>query len=152
VLVPAAEANKRLTADRDELKRDLTQVESQLAVNEEFLADVKTDPELAERLAQRQMRQIRVGTEVLDLTGVDRRQSVSPFQMLAVAPPPPVARYQPLTGLLGDVCRDTHRQLYAIGLGMFMVAGALVLGVSCDEHRVLASSENSNDEIRMTNQ
>jgi hypothetical protein len=66
--------------------------------------------------------------------------------MLSVAPPPPAARYRPLTGPLGGICRDTHRQLYAIGLGMFMVAGALVLGVSGTD------SENSNDEIRMTNQ
>jgi hypothetical protein len=30
VLVPASEANKRLTADRDKLKRDLSFVESQV--------------------------------------------------------------------------------------------------------------------------
>ncbi len=130
ILVPQAEANKKLTFDRDQLKRDLTQVESQLSVNAEFLADVKNDPELAERLAQRQMRQIRAGTEVLDLQGVAKQDSTSPFQMLSVEPPPPAVPYRPLPGLLGDLCGDTHHQLYAIGLGLFMVAGALVLGVS----------------------
>ncbi len=130
VLVPQAEGNKKLTADRDALKRDLTQVQAQLAVNQEFLAVVKTDPELAERLAQRQMRRIRVGTEVLDLKGVEKRDGISAFQMLKVAAPPPAVPYRPLHGVLGEICRDTHRQLYAIGLGMFMIASALVLGVS----------------------
>jgi hypothetical protein len=130
VLIPAAEGNKKLTADRDQLKSDLTQVDAQLAVNEAFLSDVKSDPELAERLAQRQMRQIRVGTELLGLKNVDSPQSVSPFDILSVAPPAPVKRYRQLTGPLGVICVSMQRQLYAIGLGLFMVAGALVLGVS----------------------
>jgi hypothetical protein len=142
ILIPQAEANKKLTADRDQLKADLAQVESQLSVNQEFLADVNTDPELAERLAQRQMRQIRAGTTVLDLKGIDNPQNVSPFQMISIPHSEPVIPYHPLTGLLGDICRDAHQQLYAIGIGMFMIACALVLGVSSEP------KSNSNFVIR----
>jgi hypothetical protein len=130
VLVPAAEANKRLTADRDKLKRDLTYVESQVSANQEFLRIAGSDPEVAERLAQRQLKQIREGTRVLELDGVSKNVSPSPFEMVSVAAPPPVVEYHPLTGILGDVCRDKKRQLYAIGVGMFMVACSLVLGVA----------------------
>ena len=130
VLVPQAEANKRLRADRDKLNRDLTYVESQVSTNQEFLQVANTDPGVAERLAQRQMRQIRQGTSVLELKGLSSQKVLSPYQMISVPPPPPVAEYRPVDGLLGEVCRDSHRQLFAVGIGMFMVATALVLGVS----------------------
>ena len=127
VLVPAAEANKRLTADRDKLKRDLTYVESQVSANQEFLSIAGSDPEIAERLAQRQLKQIREGTSVLELKGLDQKTEASPFEMISVPPPPAVVDYRPLDGMLGEICNDTRRQLYAVGLGMFMVATALVL-------------------------
>ena len=130
VLVPAAEANKRLTADRDKLNRDLSYVESQLSANQEFLNSAGSDPEIAERLAQRQFRQIRHGTSVLELKGLERKTASSPFAMISVPPPPAVNEYHPLQGYLGDICGSTHRQLYAVGLGMFLVAMSLVLGVS----------------------
>src|SRR5271170_6978990 len=84
VLVPAAEANKRLTADRDKLSRDLSFVESQVSANQIFLDEVNTDPEIAERLAQRQCRQIRQGTSVLELKGISQEKSASPFEMVSV--------------------------------------------------------------------
>ena len=130
VLVPAAEANKRLTADRDKLKCDLSHVESQVSANQEFLSIAGSDPEIAERLAQRQLKQIRQGTTVLELKGLDQKSEASPFQMISVPPPLPVAAFRPLDGILGEICGDSRRQLYAVGLGMFMVATALVLGVS----------------------
>jgi hypothetical protein len=119
-----------LTADRDKLNRDLSYVESQLSANQEFLNSVGSDPEIAERLAQRQFRRIRQGTSVLELKGVDQKIASSPFAMISVPPPPAVNEYHPLQGVLGDLCGNTRRQLYAAGLGMFMVAVALVLGVS----------------------
>jgi hypothetical protein len=130
VLVPASEANKRLTADRDKLKRDLSFVESQVTANQDFLSIAGSDPEISERLAQRQLKQIRKGTRVLELNGFSEKTQESPFQMINVPPPAPVAVYRPQDGILGDICRDTRRQLYAVGLGMFMVATALVLGTS----------------------
>jgi len=133
VLVPAAEANKRLTADRDKLNRDLAYVESQVSVNQQFLDEVGTDPEIAERLAQRQFRQIRQGTSVLELKGVSKPAAASPFAMISVPPPPSVNEYRPLSGFLGDICGDTRKQMYSVGLGMFMVAAALVLGASAQK-------------------
>ena len=130
ILVPAAEANKRLTADRDKLSRDLTYVESQVSANQEFLAEFAGDPGIAERLAQRQFRQIRQGTRVLELKGVSLGNQRSPFEMISVPAPPPVNEYQPLTGLLGDVCGSTRKQMYSVGIGLFMVAASLVLGAS----------------------
>jgi hypothetical protein len=133
VLVPAAETNKRLTADRDKLKRDLTYTESQVSANQEFLSVAGTDPEISERLAQRQFRQIRQGTSVMELKGLNQKIEASPFEMISVPPPPPTEEYHPLTGILGDICGDAHRQMYTVGLGMFMAATALVLGASGKE-------------------
>jgi len=147
VLVPAAEANKRLTADRDQLNRDLSYVEAQVSVNQEFLSVAGSDPEIAERLAQRQFRQIRQGTSVLELKGMDEKASSSPFQMISVPPPPAANEYQPLTGILGDICGDTRRQLYAVALGMFLVATALVLGVSGREEKTNVERRTSNVEL-----
>ncbi len=139
VLVPAAEANKRLTADRDKLKGDLTYVESQVSANQEFLSIAGSDPEIAERLAQRQLKQIRQGTTVLELKGVHQKVEASPFEMISVPPPAPVAVYRAPDGILGEICGDTRRQLYTVGLGMFMVATALVLS---------GNPENSKNEIQ----
>jgi hypothetical protein len=139
VLVPAADSNKRLTADRDKLQRDLTQIEAQVTANQEFLANAKTDPEIAERLAQRQLKQIRAGTTVLELKGLDQKVGSSPFEMVSVPPQRPIQPYRPLGGVLGEICRDARQQMYAVGMGMFMIATALVLGAS-QERR---SSENS---------
>ncbi len=130
VLVPAAQANRKLTADRDKLARDLTFVESQVSANQEFLSIAGSDPEISERLAQRQLKQIRQGTTVLDLKGFSQTGDASPFQMISVPPPPPAVEYRAAAGILGTICADSHRQLYAVGLGMFMVATALVLGTS----------------------
>src|SRR3954463_8683592 len=52
MLVPQAEANKRLVAERDKLKRDLAYVDTQISVNDEFLKDVAGNAGVAERLAQ----------------------------------------------------------------------------------------------------
>src|SRR5262245_40818092 len=53
LIVPAADENRRLVYEREKLSADLAQVQKQLAVNDEFLARLASDPGLAERLAQR---------------------------------------------------------------------------------------------------
>jgi hypothetical protein len=151
ILVPAAESNKRLTADHDKLHRDLTYVESQVSANQAFLDEVGTDPEIAERLAQRQFRQIRQGTSVLELKGLSKQGSASPFEMVSVPAPPPVNEYRPLTGFLGDVCGDTRKQIYSVGLGMFMVAVSLVLGASGKGGSEEEEKRKSNIEHSTTN-
>src|SRR5271170_3110309 len=89
VLIPQSEMNRRLVAERDKLKADLAYVQQQLAVNDQFLQNVGVDPGLAERLAQRQMKEIRQGTSVLELKEQPNRLEMSPFLLVSVGTPPP---------------------------------------------------------------
>jgi hypothetical protein len=130
VLLPQFEANRKLEAERAKLQRDLSYVQMQLSVNEEFLKRVGGDAGLAERLAQRQMREIRQGSSVLELRGRRERFEVSPFQLLSITPPPSPAPYRAPTGIVGALCSSAQNQLYATGVGMFLVAVGLVLGTS----------------------
>lgn len=142
VLIPQADANRRLVYEREKLRRDLDQINRQSAVNQEFLAKIQNDPQLAERLAQRQMRMVRQGATVLDLhsdralpqgaaasASLDAEQ-MSPFMIVHVPAPPPLEAYKPVGGLLATLCRQPHSQLYLLGAGMLMVATGLVLGDS----------------------
>src|SRR5688572_19528474 len=70
VIVPQTEANRRLVYEREKLKLDLRHVDRQIDVNDEFLRKLADDPTLAERLAQRQMKMVREGTNVLELRGL----------------------------------------------------------------------------------
>ncbi len=130
LLVPQAEANRRLAVDRDQLRLDVAHADAQLAVNAGFLKAAGDDPEVAERLAQRQMRQIRGGTAALHLAGdAGRLPPVATVaDMLRVPPAPPVAAYRPLGGRLGALTGDARRQLGGFGVGLFLVAAGLVLG------------------------
>jgi hypothetical protein len=128
VIVPQAEANKKLAADREQLQRDLAYVDQQVAVNQEFIDRFGSDPDLTERLAQRQMKQIRTGTTILNFTPAKAARVRSMADMLRVARPDPVPAYVPPSGLLGTICADDRRQLYVVGMGLFLVAVTLVIG------------------------
>ncbi len=130
VLLPQAEANRRLAVDRDQLRQDLAHADDQLAVDGRFLEAAATDPEVAERLAQRQMRQFRQGATALHLDGETRTVAAvaSAADMLRVPTPPPVPRYRPSTDWVATLTRTTRRQLYGLGAGLFLVAVSLVLG------------------------
>ena len=145
VLVPQAEANRRLAVDRDQLRQDLAQADAQVSVNGRFLNAVSTDPEVAERLAQRQLRQIRQGSTALQLG--DRPGSVTAVatvtDMLRVPTPPPVAAYRPSAGVVRDLTRTKARQLYGLGGGLFLVAVGLVLGTSDPVQRDPALASDS---------
>ena len=97
LLVPMAEGNRRLAVERDQLQLDLALADAQVAVNGQFLAAAANDPEVAERLAQRQMRQIRGGTTALHLDGEPATSTpvATITDMLRVPAPPPVAAYAP---------------------------------------------------------
>ena len=127
-VLPQIEANRKLAIERDKLQHDLSYVQSQLAVNDEFLQRIGQDPNLAERLAQRQMQEIREGTSVLELKGRSQHAEISPFQLVNIAPPLAPPSYDPPAGFLGKLCQDSHEQLYLTGVGMFMIAVGLVLG------------------------
>jgi hypothetical protein len=155
VLIPAADANRRLAYEREKLKLDLESVRKQVATNDDFLKRVADDPNLAERLAQRQMKIIRQGTRVLELKHQNRQTTglmaagpgsggggatttanaagftaddMSPFHLVHVAPPPPLPPYQPVGGLLAGLCYNPHTRLYLTGIGLFLMAGGLVFG------------------------
>ncbi len=130
VLVPQWQTNRHLTAERDKLQRDLDYAETQVAVNDRFLQSVGEDPNLAERLAQRQMQQIRKGTSVLELKGKRERAPISPYALVSIGVPPAEKVVPEPGGLLAKMCDSPRRQLYFTGVGMFMIAVGLVLGSS----------------------
>lgn len=127
LLIPQADANRRMAYQQVKLKADLEAVEKQVAVNDEFLRRVADDPNLAERLAQRQMKIIRPGTKVLELKDSGEAE-MSPFHITAVAPPPKLRPYQPRGGTLAQLCYNPKSRLYLIGLGLLLTAAGLVLG------------------------
>lgn len=149
VLIPQTDANRRLVYEREKLKLDLESVKKQVATNEEFLRRVADDPNLAERLAQRQMKIIRQGTRVLELKNLagpgasDPRlgsaspaptpDEVSPFQLVHVPPPPPMPAYEPVGGTLAKLCYHPPSRLYLIGAGLLLMAAGLVLGLGSKE-------------------
>lgn len=128
LLIPQADANRRLAYQHVKLKADLETVEKQVAVNDEFLRKVSDDPNLAERLAQRQMKIIRPGTKVLELKNSGEAE-MSPFQITAVAPPPKLPPYQPRGGMLAQLCYNPKSRLYLMGIGLLLTATGLVLGL-----------------------
>ena len=133
LLIPLADSNRRLAYERQRLARDLESIQTQVAVNDEFLRRVHDDPNLAERLAQRQMKTIRQGTRVLELDRTRRASSaadMSPFQLVAVQPPAPLPPYRPLSGTIANLCYRPRTRLYLMGVGLFMMASGLVLGYS----------------------
>lgn len=128
MLIPQADANRRLAYERQMLKMDLQTVDRQIAVNAEFLKKVASDPTLAERLAERQMKFIPEGTRVLELKHETDGSGMSPFQLVSVAPPPPPPPYKPIGGVIANLCYDPHGRLYLIGASLCMIAIGLVLG------------------------
>ena len=134
LLVPQAEANRRVAVDRDQLRQDVAHADAQLAVDERFLAAATDDPEVAERLAQRQARLIRGGTAALHLgDDAGRLRPVATItDMLRVPTPPPVPAYRPLGGQLAALTRDARRQLYGLGVGLFLIAAGLMMGPGDD--------------------
>ncbi len=128
VIVPQAEANKKLAVDREQLTRDLAYVEQQVSVNQAFIDCFNTDPDLTERLAQREMKRVRAGTEIISFTPQKPRRVQNPTDMLRVPRPDPVPPYVPPAGMLGTICTDDRKQLYAVALGLFVVAATLIVG------------------------
>jgi hypothetical protein len=137
ILVPEADASRRLVYDRDKLQLDLNQVREQVAANSDFLNKLESDPQLTQRLAEREMRSVPAGQAVVDpkpdvgfSTVESAAQRMSPFMIVNVPPPPPLAPYQPLGGAIAEVCRNSRSQTFLLGAGMFLVAAGLVLGDS----------------------
>ena len=128
ILVPAADENRRLAYERERLKADLEQLQKQASVNDAFLRKLTADPTLAERLAQRQMKMVREGTNVLKLDGPRGDDLISPYLLVTVPPPAEMPPYRPVGGTLASLVRPAKNQLYLIGVGLLMVAIGLVFG------------------------
>ena len=127
LIVPAAGQERRLGRERAELLRELDHLAEQARRNEEFLARLNRDPELAERLAARQLNRRPAGERLADLDGRETGVARSPFALLAVPDPPPLAADPPPTHLeawLGD----RRRRLWTLGAAVVAVAAGLLMG------------------------
>jgi hypothetical protein len=128
LLIGQVENNRRLAWQRAKLQTDLESFQKQIDTNQDFLNRLSSDSNLAERLAQRQMKLVREGSAILELNGPG--EDTSPFRLVTVAPPPAVKPYEPDHSLLTKLFSDTHLRLYAYGLGAFMIAVSLITGAS----------------------
>lgn len=127
ILIPQADENRKLAYEVAKLRQDLDHVTRQVQSNDEFIRRVGHDPGLAERLAQRQMRLIRKGSDVLKLDENDD-EIRSAFLLAAVPPPVPLPPLELKGGRLANLCRDGRTRLYLIGAGLMLLATGLVLG------------------------
>jgi hypothetical protein len=136
VIIPQADANRRLAYERDKLLADLRQIDQQASVNEEFLKNIEINPQLAQRLAQRQMKFIRQGESLLPIKTNAASDTAlvaaehSPYALMRVSPPPAQPPYQPAGGIVAVWLLDSHIRLYCLAGGMFLVAMGLVLSAN----------------------
>ncbi|HEV7298738.1 MAG TPA: hypothetical protein VGN72_05175 [Tepidisphaeraceae bacterium] len=127
LIIPQTDANRRLAWEREMLDRDFESVTRQVEVNEQFLRHIARDPNMAERLAQRQLNQYRQGTAVLDLKR-STKDEMSPFLLTAVVPPEPLPPYQSRSGRLAQIFLHPRHGLFASGLGLLLIATGLIMG------------------------
>jgi cell division protein FtsL len=128
VLVPAADENRRDLHELAKLERDVAYFQKQSDVNQQFLEHVSTDPTLAERLAQRQLRMTRVDSRVVQMSKDRGPFSMSPYALVTIDPPTPMPEYRPMGGFLSRYFLDTKGQIYLTGLGILLVAAGVILG------------------------
>ena len=129
LLIPQADENRQQLYECEKLRVDLGHVKKQSQMNEEFIKQINEDPALAERLAQRQLHLIRKGMTVLELPGVSASEGDrSPFVLVSVSRPPPMAECPKIGGKLAELCRDSRNRLYMIGGGLMLMATGLILG------------------------
>ena len=128
MVMPQIDANRRLAYEKMTLKSDLSLIQKQVSVNDEFLKKIVDDPSLAERLAQRQLKRVRKGQHVLKIR--DEKPDMSPFQITAVTPPPAPPPYKPLSGSIATLCYSARNRLYLTGIALAMIAFGLVLGAA----------------------
>jgi len=130
VLIPAADENRKLAWERERLRQDLADIHKQIDVNDRFLARVADDPTLLQRLAQRQMGLLRQGTRELELpdaSGTGNERQMSPYLLLNLPPPEPMAPYRPLGGVFSQLCREPRPRLFMMGTALLLVAAGLLL-------------------------
>jgi len=128
MIVGQVEENRQLAWQRNKLEVDAEHLRRQVEVNREFLARLDHDPELIERLAQRQMKLVREGSALLNLPGNNSLEMQTPFTLVRVPPPPEVKPYEPSKGKLMDLLGTPRQRIHATGFGAFLVAVGLIMG------------------------
>jgi hypothetical protein len=128
LLIPAADENRRLAYEREKLRMDLDQIQQQISINDDFLKRVADDPNLLERLAQRQMKLVRQGTNVLEIKRDNGHEDLSPYMLVTLPPPGELPPYRAIGGVFSELCRHPRSQLFLMGLALLLVATGLVLG------------------------
>jgi len=131
VLIPAAEENRLVEAERRRLVAEVESLRKKAEMNEQFLTRLHHDQRLVERL-RRRLRPPGPDENVAILAshGGASRWALSPLAMLEPAPveaePPPAI----VTGVLADWCRDDRQRLIVLGVGLMAVLVALLAGGS----------------------
>lgn len=130
LLIPQADKNRQLAYEKEKLRRDLDQLQRQIQVNDDFLKKIAEDPNLTQRLAQRQMKVVREGSAVLEFKDPRNSENVSPFLLTHLPPPDPLPSYQPVGGRFAAMCRNAKTRLRILGVGLMLVAAGMILGGS----------------------
>ena len=128
LVIPQDDVNRRLMYEHQSLQANLDSVQKQVTVNEAFLGKVMNDPNLAERLASRQLKTIRKGQKVLAVSAMTQEPDMSPFTLTTVRLPVAQRTYRPVPGKMADLCNAPRTRLYMLGTAMTMVAVGLVMG------------------------
>jgi len=127
VILPQSASNRQLVWDAARLQADMDRTDVQVATNRDFLNRLNSDPSLAERLAQRQMKMVREGSSVLDLKDAPADE-ISPFLLVTVPPSPDLPPLEPAGGRVAQLFVDRRPRLFIMGASLFMVAAGLILG------------------------
>ncbi len=135
LVVAQVEENRQISWQKNKLQMDLDYFKQQAKVNQEFLSRIETDVNLAERLAQRQMKLVREGSAVLELKGTPAQTDNSPFHFTRIAPPPEVKPYEPAPGVLSHLLAAPRTRGLALGAGALLVAIGLIMGFSGAQKR-----------------
>lgn len=133
-LIPAADDTRQVLLERQRLKQELAALERQVALNDEFLDRLHSEPNLALRLAARQRTEQEEGVAILAPTpsagaGGLGNFAMSPFALVAAEPAPaPSAAPPAVGGRLAALCRDMRARLVVLGAGLFVCIVGLVTG------------------------
>ena len=144
LVIPATDTNRNLLYERERLKAELDGLERQVAVNQDFLDRIHREPELAERLAERQTHARPSGVATLapqvggrvgggsiggSFGGSFGDFAMSPFALVRAEPePPPPVPNRPVGGRLAAYCRRPRTRLAVLGMGLFCCLLGLLAG------------------------
>lgn len=130
LIIGQMEENRQLAWQRDKMQIYMNHFQKQLDLNQQFVDKLEKDPNLAERVAQRQMKLVRQGAAVLELNEGKTADDTSPFRLVNIPPPPNLKPYKPAGGVMNILFGNPRVRLYTYGLGAFLIAIGLIMGGS----------------------